>query len=243
AGPRLLHGDYHPLNVLTDGERITAVLDWTNAAAGDPRTDVARTLSILRLEGRVPGRFPLELRRVLAPFERAWLAGYGGDLPDAIFRAWAGAFMADDMAAKRPPDHIARVRRWAGADAVNVVSEAFAAMMRGDLATVRRLVAPDLEWTYLDPSFESPEPQVCHGREELEAGLRRMAAHGLHPQLEEVAGRGDRVLVVEHTPGLDARRARQAGDRNFYVATVREGRITALRACRSRAEAAALVNQ
>ena len=32
----LVHLDYHPLNVMTDGERITGVLDWTNARAGDP---------------------------------------------------------------------------------------------------------------------------------------------------------------------------------------------------------------
>jgi aminoglycoside phosphotransferase len=66
AGTALLHLDYHPLNVLTDGERITAVLDWTNAAAGDPRTDLARTFSILRLEARHPGRLPPDLRAGLA---------------------------------------------------------------------------------------------------------------------------------------------------------------------------------
>jgi aminoglycoside phosphotransferase (APT) family kinase protein len=47
--PVLLHLDYHPLNVLAEGERITAVLDWANAGAGDPRADLARTLAIVRL--------------------------------------------------------------------------------------------------------------------------------------------------------------------------------------------------
>jgi aminoglycoside phosphotransferase (APT) family kinase protein len=60
----LVHLDYHPLNVMTDGERITGVLDWTNTRAGDPRADYARTLTILRLDsgtgqheraGRPPG--------------------------------------------------------------------------------------------------------------------------------------------------------------------------------------------
>src|SRR5690606_33061892 len=40
---RLLHLDFHPENVLTDGHRITAVLDWTSVHAGDPRADLART--------------------------------------------------------------------------------------------------------------------------------------------------------------------------------------------------------
>lgn len=34
------------------GPRITGVLDWENARAGDPRADLARTVSILLLEAR-----------------------------------------------------------------------------------------------------------------------------------------------------------------------------------------------
>ncbi|MBO0713139.1 MAG: hypothetical protein J2P59_00180 [Acidimicrobiales bacterium] len=40
--------------------------------------------------------------------------------------------------------------------------------------------------------------------------------------------------------GLDAVRARRTGDRNFHVVGVRDGRIAAMRACRSRNEAVAL---
>ena len=46
----LVHLDYHPLNVMTDGERITGVLDWTTRAPVTPRADYARTLTILRLD-------------------------------------------------------------------------------------------------------------------------------------------------------------------------------------------------
>jgi aminoglycoside phosphotransferase (APT) family kinase protein len=112
AGSSLLHLDYHPLNVLTDGERITAVLDWTNAAAGDPRADLARTLSILRLEARDPGRLPPRLRAVLAPFERGWLEGHGQGVPDPASCVWAGEFLAADMAGKRSTAYLERVRRW-----------------------------------------------------------------------------------------------------------------------------------
>ncbi len=76
AANALLHLDYHPVNILTDGERITAVVDWTNAAAGDPRADVARTVSLISA-GPIP---PHPLRPLLSLARgllvRAWLRGY-----------------------------------------------------------------------------------------------------------------------------------------------------------------------
>jgi hypothetical protein len=44
-------------------------------------------------------------------------------------------------------------------------------------------------------------------------------------------------MVVVRTPGIDQRRARQAGDRNYLVLTLQHGRIVAMRACRDREEA------
>ncbi|HMM43974.1 MAG TPA: phosphotransferase, partial [Thermomicrobiales bacterium] len=64
--PRLLHLDYHPLNLLTDGAAITAILDWTNARAGDPRADLARALAILALN---TGEAPVDVGSVVAAFE------------------------------------------------------------------------------------------------------------------------------------------------------------------------------
>ena len=39
----LVHGDFGSNNVLVDGTRISAVLDWENAMVGDPFYDVANT--------------------------------------------------------------------------------------------------------------------------------------------------------------------------------------------------------
>jgi len=100
--------------------------------------------------------------------------------------------------------------------------------------------SPDLEWTCLDPSQAQPEPQVCRGRHELEHALERQQAQGLRTQLEEVLGAGDKVVVLTHTPGLDAFRVRKADDRNVDVLTLRAGRVVALRACRNRWEALVL---
>ena len=97
-----------------------------------------------------------------------------------------------------------------------------------------------LEWTFLDPSVADPEPQVCHGRHELEHALERQAKRGLRAELEEVIPNGDRVVVVVRIPGVDAFRARPNDDRTYDLLTLRAGRIVALRACRDRAEALAL---
>jgi aminoglycoside phosphotransferase (APT) family kinase protein len=37
----LVHGDCHPGNILVDGEAVTAMIDWEEAALGDPRIDVS----------------------------------------------------------------------------------------------------------------------------------------------------------------------------------------------------------
>ena len=121
-----------------------------------------------------------------------------------------------------------------------LIRRAYQAYSSGDVTTMLEFVDPDLEWTYLDPSFEDPTPQVCHGRHELETVLRRQAGLGLTAELEEVAASGDRVMVVVRIPGVDAYRARKSDDRNYTVLTVRNRRIVALRDCRDRDDALAV---
>jgi aminoglycoside phosphotransferase (APT) family kinase protein len=117
----LVHLDYHLLNVMTDGERITGVLDWTNARAGDPRADYARTLTILRLDSGTASPLVLAVLRV---FEAGWRRGYrriAGRRPAdmAPYYAWAGAVMLRDRGPR--PDRpggmtareLGRVRAWA----------------------------------------------------------------------------------------------------------------------------------
>ena len=40
-GPRLIHNDFADWNLLTDGSKITGVLDWDECHAGDPIADLA----------------------------------------------------------------------------------------------------------------------------------------------------------------------------------------------------------
>jgi aminoglycoside phosphotransferase (APT) family kinase protein len=123
AAARLLHLDYHPLNVMTDGRQITAVLDWANARIGDPRADLARTHTILTLDPAWPRQPHITVfRRLLA---RAWRRGYEqahgptGDL--ALFYAWAGAAMLRDLGLRAArgtgprPEELEPVRAWIAA--------------------------------------------------------------------------------------------------------------------------------
>ena len=41
------HGDFHPFNVLFDGERHW-IIDWVNAAAGDPLADACHTYLVIK---------------------------------------------------------------------------------------------------------------------------------------------------------------------------------------------------
>lgn len=62
AAPQKLsicHGDFHPLNILADGERVTGVIDWGSVLIGDAALDVAGTLANL---ATVPVGGPRPLR-------------------------------------------------------------------------------------------------------------------------------------------------------------------------------------
>lgn len=121
----LLHLDYHPLNVLADSGRLSAVLDWANVRPGDPRADLARTVSILQLAPLPAGPIGAAMRSGLRILEAGWRRGYerqAGPMGDlAPFYAWAGAMMERDLAPRlgRPDApwlteaHLARIRRWA----------------------------------------------------------------------------------------------------------------------------------
>src|SRR5215470_16434253 len=73
-----------------------------------------------------------------------------------------------------------------------IVREAFLAYDRGDVTRMMDFVDPEVDWTYRDPELADSEPQLCHGRGELEKALRRQAGRRLRAQLEEVIAAADR---------------------------------------------------
>ena len=118
-----------------------------------------------------------------------------------------------------------------------IVREAFLAYDRGDIARMMDFVDPDLEWTYLDPGAEDPQPQVRRGRDELDKAIHQHAERGLRSELEEVVAAGDQVILVMRTPGLSRYLSGLPDDRTYDVVTVRDGRIVALHGCRDHGEA------
>ena len=110
AGDRLLHLDWHPLNLLADetsGE-LCGIVDWDNARSGDPLLDLARTHSILTLEPSL-AQLPTGARAALAPLLEGWTDGYGPEarsIPVAC-QTWAARVMLADLErryADRPGD-------------------------------------------------------------------------------------------------------------------------------------------
>jgi aminoglycoside phosphotransferase (APT) family kinase protein len=116
---RLLHLDYHPLNVLVKDGAITGVIDWENTAMGPPHMDLARTRAILRaiVAGSVSAPVP---SGVVLAFEQGLVEGhdatYGVDPHPALSLAWGLAMTVDDLErqARRPgspisPEAVARL--------------------------------------------------------------------------------------------------------------------------------------
>ena len=105
-GDRLLHLDLYRFNVLIDGDAVCGVLDWTNAAAGHPVVDRARSFSILTLD-------PAAVARRVDPRWVALTDGWidGGELRNlpAPAMAWACRFMLDDLSKRDDIQQLAAV--------------------------------------------------------------------------------------------------------------------------------------
>ena len=82
-GDRLLHRDLHPLNVLMTKEG-PVVIDWANAARGDPAYDVADAW-VLFATADPPGNFVARSLAVVA--RRIFLRNFLGDLDAGAARA------------------------------------------------------------------------------------------------------------------------------------------------------------
>lgn len=86
-GYRLVHLDLHPLNVLI-GRDGPIVIDWTNAARGEPLADVALTWALIAA-GEVTARHLPSLLHAVGrrQFLRAFLQPFRGDAVRAMLVA------------------------------------------------------------------------------------------------------------------------------------------------------------
>ncbi len=75
-GPALwLHGDLHPGNLVVDGTRLAAVIDFGDITAGDPATDLAAAWLVFDAVGRREFIAAVESRTDVAP--ETWQRGRG----------------------------------------------------------------------------------------------------------------------------------------------------------------------
>jgi aminoglycoside phosphotransferase (APT) family kinase protein len=99
------HFDFHSLNVLAAGSRVTALLDFPHASLGDHRADLGRTQAIISAGPIPPGPMRFALQFARGRFVSAWKRGYeaeaGPTFPlDPLFEAWgAASFLGDQLSA------------------------------------------------------------------------------------------------------------------------------------------------
>lgn len=103
AADRLLHLDYHLLNVLIDNGAVSGVIDWENARVGPPWIDLGRTLALLRaiVIGFAPDP---ATREAIAQVEQGIVSGHaaiaGPDPDPALTTAWGLAMTVADLEAQ-----------------------------------------------------------------------------------------------------------------------------------------------
>ena len=73
----ICHGDFHPLNVMVVGDRLTGVIDWPQAIAAEPAFDVSCTLVLLRFaDARFAGPLRIVFEMIRTAMIRRYLAAY-----------------------------------------------------------------------------------------------------------------------------------------------------------------------
>ena len=78
AGPRTwIHGDLHPANLLVEGGRLSAVIDFGDMAGGDPASDLASAWMLLDTPARQRLRERTSYDDATWARAHAWAAGLG----------------------------------------------------------------------------------------------------------------------------------------------------------------------
>jgi aminoglycoside phosphotransferase (APT) family kinase protein len=111
--PRLCHGDLHPSNVIMAREGPVLV-DWFDAARGDPVADAARSSLVLLSDGITPpSHLPGADRSTLGAFTDAYLARLAEALEfdDDLLTRWRAIGAAARLAEGVPPGPLLDVWR------------------------------------------------------------------------------------------------------------------------------------
>jgi aminoglycoside phosphotransferase (APT) family kinase protein len=96
----VLHLDLHPLNVIVTPDRGPVVIDWTNAAAGDPACDLARTIVTIATADVPRGPAIAARRWYLQALRRASASDPAPHMADAARAKLAGPNCSETEAAR-----------------------------------------------------------------------------------------------------------------------------------------------
>ena len=112
-GAALLHGDLHPGNVLL-GQDGPVVIDWFDAAVGNPHADVARTALLLQASGATDLRhLPGADSAIVSAVERSYGEQSGWlDLPGETRRAWIRVMAASRLSERTDADTSGLLNLW-----------------------------------------------------------------------------------------------------------------------------------
>jgi aminoglycoside phosphotransferase (APT) family kinase protein len=73
----ICHGDFHPLNIMADGDTVTGVIDWANVVIAAPEMDVASAVTnIATLPIKVPAVAQVPLRLLIGTLLSRYTAAY-----------------------------------------------------------------------------------------------------------------------------------------------------------------------
>ena len=103
----LVHGDYSPKNLLTDGEHLV-ILDWEVAHWGDPRFDIAFCISHLILKAFRSGADRSALLHAASEFGAAYRDGAPGYWDQAL-ASLVGALLVARIIGSSPVDYLGSV--------------------------------------------------------------------------------------------------------------------------------------
>ena len=111
---------------------------------------------------------------------------------------------------------------------VRTVKDFFAAIGKGDGATLRALVAEDIEW--IIPGRDWPLAGTYRGHAGL-ARLLKTASRSMETSTEprEFVAQGDRVLVIGFARGKVKATDKPFEDDWVFAITVRDGKVTSIR--------------
>ncbi len=121
SGAALLHGDFHPSNILISGGE-PVVIDWFDTAIGHPVADVVRSSLLIRpSQTNPPPHLPQATHSLLSRFHASYVAAVADvlDLEPELLRRWEAVVAVSRLTEDAQSDASTLIGLWRNRDAVS----------------------------------------------------------------------------------------------------------------------------